>query len=202
MGAVEEIVAFDLRVAAFSQVSLVVGGDDWNPSDADFLQDAHGGLDHLVHVRVGRVDHVDQEVSVLGFLQGCLKRVDQVVGQLGDEADRVGQDKGEALVQVDPADGSVQGREEHVFGKNLLVAVLDAKDLEQAVHCSRLAGIGVADQGHFRQAALVAAGCFDVFLAGDVFELVLDGRDLLADGPPVHFQLGFPGPTVGKAAAS
>ena len=84
----------------------------------------------------------------------------------------------------------------------MLVFIASSEGLEQAVHGRGLAGIGVANQGDFRQVTLVAAGRLDFFLTGDFFQFMLDGGDLLTDGPPVHFQFGFSGPAVGKAPAS
>lgn len=164
--AVKQVAPFNLGVVTVCQVSLVVGGDHWQVLDADFVQDFQSGLDHLIHIRVSSVNDIDQEVSILSFLQGCLERVDQLVGELGDKADGVGQDKGEA-VQVNPADRGVQGRKEHVFGHDLLVFIAGPKGLKQAIHGGGLAGVGVADQGDLRQVTLVAAGSLDFFLAGD-----------------------------------
>ena len=51
----------------------------------------------LPPLRVGGVDDVKDEVGVSQFFQRCLKSLDQVVGQLTDEANGVGDENGTGI---------------------------------------------------------------------------------------------------------
>ena len=64
---------------------------------------ARTALDLAGRVRVGAVDHVQQQVGLGRLLQGRGERLDQIVRQVADEADGVGQG-------VDPAVGGLVRR--------------------------------------------------------------------------------------------
>jgi hypothetical protein len=106
------------------------------------VQHALHFLDLLGVVRVGRIDHVQQQVGVGGFLQRGLEGVDEAVRQVADEADGVGQRHRAPrlrIAQVQLAGGGVQRGEQ-------LVGRIGAR-LDQRVEQRRLAGVGVADDG-------------------------------------------------------
>ena len=78
-------------------------------------------LAHLLgQVGAGRIDDVQQQVGIGGFLQGRLERLDQRVRQVADEADRVGQgDAALDVLEMQLAGGGVEGREQLVGGVGL-----------------------------------------------------------------------------------
>ena len=71
---------------------------------------------HLqVAVRVGRIDHVQDDVRVPGLLEGALKCLDQVMRKLPDESDRVRQQDLLPIRKCQVPGRRVQRREELVL---------------------------------------------------------------------------------------
>ena len=98
------------------------------------------------------IDDLDQHVGAGDLLERGAERVDQLVGQLVDEAHGVGDDRGLAVAQLHLARGRVEGREQLVLGPGDLAA-------DERVEQRRLAGVRVADDGDGRvQAPVAAAG--------------------------------------------
>ena len=66
---------------------------------ADLLEDGVDGAQHLVHLDLGHrgVDDVQHEVGHGRLLERRAEGVDELVGQLADEADGVGQQIGPAV---------------------------------------------------------------------------------------------------------
>ncbi len=154
---------------------------------ADLVQHALHLFDLLGVVRVGRVDHVQQQVGIGGFLQRGLERIDQAVRQVADEPDRVGQRHraaaGAALlvVEVEPAGGGVQRGEQ-------LVGRIGAR-LDQRVEERGLAGVGVADQRDVEGALALALAPLGVALALDLLQPLACALDGVADHPAVQLDL-------------
>ena len=106
----------DLAALVFGeQVGLVEHEQPRPLAGADLLQHLvdrpHVG--QLALVRRGRVDDVEDQVGEHGLLQRRLERLDQLVRQLLDEADGVGQQV-VAAGELDAARGRVEGVEEPV----------------------------------------------------------------------------------------
>ena len=80
----------------------------------DPVHGAHLGL----RLGVGEVGHVQQQVRLLDLLQRGPEGRHQVVGQLLDEPDRVGEQRLAAAGQPDPARGGVEGGEQLVLGQH------------------------------------------------------------------------------------
>lgn len=74
----------------------------------------HDG-DLLLEARMRNVDHMQQQVGLAHLVERRLERLDELMGQLADEADGVRQQKGQIL-QNDLADRRVERREELVLG--------------------------------------------------------------------------------------
>ena len=120
----------DVELVGHQQLGDVAG--------AELAQDRPDRLD--LAFRLGRrgVDDVDEEVGVDHLLQRGPERLDQLVGQLADEPDGVGEEHRLAAGQGEAADGGVEGREQPVLHQD--------PGTGQAVEQRRLAGVGVADQ--------------------------------------------------------
>ena len=123
---------------------------------------------------------MEDEVGQLGLLERGGERVDELVGQLADEADGVGHEVG-AAVQLQRARGRVERVEE---------AVADADvGARHGVEQRRLARVGVAGQRDVGQVRALALGAHDGARRFDVVEPPPQGRDAVAREPPVRLDL-------------
>ena len=133
------------------EVGLVEHQQLGHAAGLDLAQHGVDGLDLAGHVGGGRVDHVHEQVGVGHDLERGLERLDQLVGQLAHEADGVGEQHRLAAGQVEAAGGGVEGGEEPVLDQHAGVG--------EAVEQRRLAGVGVADDGHPLGAGLACGAC-------------------------------------------
>ena len=163
-------------------------------SGADLVQDAVDRAQHLVELLLGRrgVDDVQDEVGQPRLLQRGAEGVDELVGQLADEADRVGQQVG-APVDAQDAGRRVQRVEE-------AVAHADAR-AGQRVEERRLAGVRVAGQRDLRQVRAVALGPHRRPRALDALEPPAQRRDPVARQAAVGLDLRLAGAAGREAAA-
>ena len=83
-------------------------------------------FDELVHdlcllepVRVGNVDDVQQKVGVFELFKRCLKRLDELMRQLSNEADRVGNDDIQRVGHSEKARRRIQRVEQAVVRGNV-----------------------------------------------------------------------------------
>ena len=88
----------DRAVAAAEQfvlgdIGLVIALDDRRAGLAELADEPLCDLDMVVPVGVGCIDDVQDEICILQLFQRRLERLDEVVRQLGNESDRVGQDR-------------------------------------------------------------------------------------------------------------
>ena len=72
------------------EVGLVVNAQAGNLLRAELFDELVHDLRLLEPVRVGNVDDVQQKIGVFKFLERCLERLDKLMRQLSNEADRVG----------------------------------------------------------------------------------------------------------------
>lgn len=85
----------------------------------ELLQYAADVADPLLYVRIGNVGQMDEEVSLLDLFQGRAERIDQVVRQLPDEADRVRQECPLLSAQRQEPDGRIERGEELVLDQDV-----------------------------------------------------------------------------------
>ena len=140
------------------------------------------------------VDHVHQQVGLRRLLQGRGERLDQVVRQVPDEADGVGQGVDPAVGGLGPPGGRVQGGEQRVLDQH--------PGAGEPVQQAGLAGVGVADDGDRRH--LVPPPLGPLGLPGAV-HLAQRGAQLgdpAVDPAPVGLELGLTGATAADAGAA
>ena len=167
------------------QVGLVEDDDPGLLPGAEVVEDALDGGPMLgARARSGGVDDLEQDVGPVDLLEGRPERVDELMGQLVDEADGVGDDRRLAVAQADLAAGRVEGREELVLGPGDLLA-------DERVEQGRLARVRVADDADGRHQAPVASPGGGRALLADLVDPFLHLLDPLADDPPVGLELGL-----------
>src|SRR3954447_22805392 len=149
---------------------------------ADVLEDVVDGAQHRLELllRDARVDDVQDQVGQARLLERRAEGIDQLVGQLLDEADGVGQQ------EAPPADLGRAGR--RVEGVEEAVADADARAGER-VEQRRLARVRVAGESHRRQVCAFALGTLDLARAAHVAELALERRDAVAGEAAVGLDL-------------
>ncbi len=125
---------------------------------------------------------MDDQVGQHGLLQGRLEGLDQLVGQLLDEADGVGQQV-VAAAELEAAGGRVEGVEEPVPHPDLGPG--------QGVEQGRLAGVGVAGEGDPGQRRGVALGSHHAAVLFEVLEPAAQSGDAVAGEPAVGLDLGL-----------
>ena len=102
------------------QVDLVPDLDQRASSgiDAELAQHSLDVVRLRLAVFVGDVAHVQDQVGLDHLLERGAEGGDQRGRQVGDEADRVGQDRLGAVRQLDRAQGRIERREQHVGGEH------------------------------------------------------------------------------------
>ena len=128
------------------------------------------------------VDHVQDQVGEHGLLERRLERLDQLVGQLLDEADRVGQQVA-AAGELEAAGGRVEGVEEPVPHPDLGAG--------ERVQQGRLAGVGVAGERDARERGALAAGAHHAAVALQPRQAAAQRRDPVAGEAAVGLDLGL-----------
>ena len=128
---------------------------------------------------------MDQQVGVDHHVEGGLECLDQLVGQLAYEADRVAQEHRLATGQLEPSRGGIQGGEESVLHQDLGV--------RQVVQQRRLSCVRVAHDGHRQVAGLLAGLGLGGAVLADPTEVGLEAGDPTHEPSSVHLQLGLAG---------
>ena len=128
---------------------------------------------------------MQQDVSVLQLLQGCLECLDQMGRKLADKADRIREQNLLPLVQLQAPRRGVQRVEETVIGRNVRSG--------QTVEQGRFSRVGIADQCDHGEGILLAQTALSIPYAANVFQALFQIPDLPADMTAVRLQLGFTG---------
>ena len=181
-------------------VGLIHDVDDRDGTGAELLQGAGGDVHvHLV-VRIRAVDDLEYQVGIDCLLERRAEGVDEVVREVVNEADGVGQEEVAVAARGDLPDGSVEGREEHVLHHDFLFLIRTA-GLEEPVHERRLAGVRVADERDLRDAGGLALAALRVAVFRDLAELLSELGHVLLDAAAVELDLGLTGALVRHGAA-
>ena len=139
-----------------------------------------------------RVDHVQQEIRLVHFFERRAEARDQIVRQLANESNGIGQQNLRVLAEVYLARQRIERREQPVFDK-------DFGRIPDRAQNRRLAGVGVADERSPKRFA--PAGPLNHARRLNVVELVLEQLDALVDQPPVGLELSFSRAPDSDAAA-
>ena len=150
---------------------------------------------HLpLRVGGGGVDDVDEQVGLGDDVQGGLERLDQLVGQLPDEADGVADQHGLPAGQRQAAGGRIERGEEAVLDPHV--------GRREAVEQRGLAGVRVADDGHPGEAGTHAGLPLDLTMPAHVRQLALEAVDAAHDAAAVDLQLRLARAAAGGADAA
>ena len=181
-------------------VGLIHDIDDRDGAGAELLQGAGGDVHvHLV-VRIRAVDDLENQVGIDRLLERRAEGVDEVVRQVVDEADGVGQEKVAVAARGDLPDGGVEGREEHVLHHDFLFLIRTA-GLEESVHERRFAGVRVADECDLRDTGGLALPALRVAVLRDLAELLPELGHVLLDTTAVELDLRLTGSLVRHGTA-
>jgi len=101
------------------EIGLVERNQPGLVAGAQLVEHGLDGRAVLAQVRIGRVDDLDQDVGPVDLLEGRAERVDQLVRELVDEPDRIGDDRGLAVAELDLAARRIERREELVLGEHV-----------------------------------------------------------------------------------
>ena len=152
----------------------LVEGDHARPVvGADLLEDLVDRPDHLRQLIFGEggVDHVHHEVGAQGLLERRPERVHQLVRELADEADGVGQQKPPA------ADLEAPGERVERMEQAVVRAGVRAR---QCVEERRLAGVRVSGEGDARELRTLALAAHDRAVPPGAVQAAPQRRDPVA----------------------
>ena len=149
---------------------------------------------HLLVARgMAGVHHVEEHIRVRELLEGGAERGHELVGQLADEADGVGEDERRSPVPAHDPRGRIQGDEELIGGGEACPA--------QPVQQRCLAGVGVADQRHHRDPRAPPSVPLQPPMALHALQLATDLHDSPADDATVRLELCLTRPARADATA-
>ena len=134
-----------------------------------------------VGIPIGCVYEVQQHVGFVDFFECRTERFDEFVGQPPHEADGVRHQRLPAPLQLELADGGVEGGKQSVLHQHIGIG--------QRVEESGLAGVGIAHDGNNGQSGTSARLGSRVPGAVEVAQLTLELGDAILDSPPVRFEL-------------
>src|SRR5919107_3943938 len=175
------------------QVDLVEGEELRTLARADVGKRALDGADHLLYLLVRRcaVDDVNDQVRAQRLLERRPKRLDELVGQLADEADRVGQQVG-APSDLECARRRVERVKEPVADAGARAG--------QSVEEGRLARVRVPRESHRRQVSALALAAHGGAGGARVLEPAAQRGNAVAREAAVGLDLGLTGATCADAA--
>ena len=128
---------------------------------------------------------MQQQVGVGDLLQGRTEGVDQLVGQLPDKADGVGERELPAIGSLCASHGRVQGREELILDQHARPG--------EPVDQRGLAGVGVAGDRHARGAVGLARVPLGVAVGLHLADFPAQLGDSGVNAAPVQLDLGLTG---------
>ena len=162
---------------------------------AQVLQKCLGDLQLVCALGIGGIQQKQDDIGVDRLLQSGAEGRDQMVGELTDEADGVGEEDGLSPGEGEFSRGGVQGGEELVLGQ-------DPRACE-GIEQGGFSCVGVAHDGHAGQSRAVAGGTHGAAVLLHHLQLGLEGVDAPLHVAAVALQLGLTGaPRADTAAQS
>ena len=163
-------------------------------------------------IRIRAVGHEQKQVRQRRLFQCGAECADQLVRELADKADGVGEQESRVRPDLYAAHGGVQCGKNHVFGKNFppagrggAASFLPGRGGtagEQCVHQSGFSGICIADQRHAADVFGQTLGALRRPLAADALQLPFQFGNPVFDVPAVQLELLFAGALIGQAPAA
>ena len=150
-------IALDLWLDIFEQVEFVVHLQDRQPLGTNLAQHRQHLLDLLHALWLMGVDHMQQQVGVARLFERSPKCLDQLVRQMANEAHGIGQHDRPQVVELQAAQGRVEGGEQLVLRQDRL----RRRGFGQGVEQGALASVRVAHEGYPGQAAAALAPGLD-----------------------------------------
>ncbi len=123
-----------------SRSALLITSSSGTRVGVDLVEHRADGFDLLLGLGRRRVDDMDEQVGVFDHLEGGAEGLDQLVRELADEPDGVGQQHRLTAGQRQPPRPRVEGGEQAVLDEHARVG--------EPVEQRRLAGVGVAHEAH------------------------------------------------------
>ena len=134
---------------------------------------------------IAGVDDVEQEVGVLQLFQRGAERRHQILREIADEPDRVGDDHLAVAGKAQPPRGRIQSGEELVFGED--------RRIGERIEQRALSGVGIADDGDHRDPGTVALAAPRRAVSGETDDARFQRGDPLAYPATIDLQLRLAG---------
>jgi hypothetical protein len=180
------IVPVNSRTAALDQVDLVVDLQNRDLIGIDLSQHRLDLLNVFTAPLVVTVNHVKQQTGLNGLFERRPEGLYQLVGQVADKADRIGQHNRPYIGEIQSAQGRIKGCEQLVRSQN--------RGCGDAIEKGRFAGVGVTDQRDRGDIRPPTRPTPLITLTPDLVQTLVNR---LYPGPQqsaVRFQLCFTGP--------
>ena len=158
---------------------------------ADLGEDLACDIELFAEIGIGGIDEMEDQSGVAGFIEGGAEGGDEVVGELFDKADGIGDEDAWFGFGLHDTDGGIEGGEE-------LIGDVEVAACEGAHH-GGFAGVGVTDKGDVLGIEASLSALFLVF--GDGGELALEFGDAVADASSVKLVGAFACAFCADAAA-
>ena len=175
------------------EVGLVEDHDLGDVARSDIADHIADGRELSCRIRVRGVHDVDDHVGAADLFQRGAEGLDELVRQVADEPDRVGERVHAAVGRARAAHGRIQRREQGVLDEHA--------GARQPVEQARLAGVRVTGDRHGGDRVALALGALGVARGREVADLTAQLRHAGADAPAIEFDLGLTGTTRAHAGA-
>ena len=167
------------------EVGLVVNAQAGNLLRAELFDQLVHDLRLLEPVRVGNVDDVQKKIGVFELFKRCLERLDQLVRQLSNEADRVGDHDIQRVGHREKARRRIQRVKTGGYSREC--------PRRSARSGALTCRVCVADDGDGRDLILAAAVALRRAHAAHLLKIGFELVDLAVDVAAVGLKLGFAG---------
>ena len=190
-----------LRILISALIALIIDGNHRDVSSLDLLQRFLCDLHLSCIFLTGYIYDLNQKGSILHLLQCGMEGFHQIMREIGNKADGVGQQKGFSIRQIDMADTGVQSGKQHILFQHLFILLIGTAVLQQHIHDGTFSGICIADQRYERQHGFLSCPPLIEALCLYFLQLSLQLLNPCIDSSSIQLQLLFSGTLVFSAAA-